>query len=378
MHPIVLILLMMGIGALIGGVTNSLAIKMLFRPYRAIYIGKFRVPFTPGLIPKRQNELARQLGKMVVNHLLTPEGIRRKLTEPAFVSQMTSWAEGEAEKWLKQDKTVQSLLQDFQMDVSSEEMRTKTAVWIEQRYHKLMDVYRQQEIRELLTPEWTTKVDNGVDQAAEHIQKSIENYFRSTEGREKVSALIDHYMDNQGFLGSMISSFLGQDGLTERLYPILLKYVSDREMSEWLKTMLHAEKDKWLDMPLESVEERIGSDEIGRMIGRTTAEALPFDQWLRRSVADWTAPIQDKVTKQWVPVLINKAVDVISDKVEGMIQSVRLAEVVQEEVEAFQVDRLEEMVLGISRREFKMITYLGALLGGLIGLLQAVLVMVIG
>lgn len=61
-----------------------------------------------------------------------------------------------------------------------------------------------------------------------------------------------------------------------------------------------------------------------------------------------------------------------------MIQSVRLAEVVQEEVEAFQVDRLEEMVLGISRREFKMITYLGALLGGLIGLLQAVLVMVIG
>ncbi|MYL18363.1 DUF445 family protein [Halobacillus litoralis] len=378
MHPIVLILLMMGIGALIGGVTNSLAIKMLFRPYRAIYIGKFRVPFTPGLIPKRQNELARQLGKMVVNHLLTPEGIRRKLTEPAFVSQMTSWAEGEAERWLKQDKTVQSLLQDFQMDVSSEEMRTKTAVWIEQRYHKLMHEYRQQEIRELLTPEWTTKVDNGVDQAAEHIQKSIENYFRSTEGREKVSALIDHYMDNQGFLGSMISSFLGPDGLTERLYPILLKYVSDKEMSEWLKTMLHAEKDKWLDMPLESVEERIGSDEIGRMIGRTTAEALPFDQWLGRSVADWTAPIQDKVTKQWVPVLINKAVDVISDKVEGMIQSVRLAEVVQEEVEAFQVDRLEEMVLGISRREFKMITYLGALLGGLIGLLQAVLVMVIG
>ena len=48
---------------------------MLFRPHRPIYIGKFQVPFTPGLIPKRRDELAVQLGKMVVEHLLTPEGI---------------------------------------------------------------------------------------------------------------------------------------------------------------------------------------------------------------------------------------------------------------------------------------------------------------
>ena len=29
------------IGGLIGLITNSLAIKMLFRPHRAVYIGKF-------------------------------------------------------------------------------------------------------------------------------------------------------------------------------------------------------------------------------------------------------------------------------------------------------------------------------------------------
>ena len=53
-----------GLGAIIGGFTNHLAIKMLFRPHRPIYIGKFQVPFTPGLIPKRRDELAVQLGKM--------------------------------------------------------------------------------------------------------------------------------------------------------------------------------------------------------------------------------------------------------------------------------------------------------------------------
>lgn len=41
-------------------------------------------PFTPGLIPKRRDELAVQLGKMVVEHLLTPEGIGKKLTNEEF------------------------------------------------------------------------------------------------------------------------------------------------------------------------------------------------------------------------------------------------------------------------------------------------------
>ncbi|RSL34658.1 DUF445 family protein [Salibacterium salarium] len=73
------------IGAVIGGVTNSLAIKMLFRPYRPVYVGKWRLPFTPGLIPKRRGEMAEQMGKMVVTHLLTPERIREKLDNPYFV-----------------------------------------------------------------------------------------------------------------------------------------------------------------------------------------------------------------------------------------------------------------------------------------------------
>lgn len=69
---------MIAVGALIGAVTNHFAIKMLFRPYKAVYIFGKRVPFTPGLIPKRRDELARQMGQMVTGHLLTTEGIKKK------------------------------------------------------------------------------------------------------------------------------------------------------------------------------------------------------------------------------------------------------------------------------------------------------------
>lgn len=59
------------IGAVIGYCTNYIAVKMLFRPLKAIKIGRFTLPFTPGMIPKRKNELAAAVGKAVGSTLLT-------------------------------------------------------------------------------------------------------------------------------------------------------------------------------------------------------------------------------------------------------------------------------------------------------------------
>ena len=67
------------VGAVIGYFTNSIAIKMLFRPHRAIYIGKHQLPFTPGIIPKNQKRLADAVGDAVSGQLLTKEAVLESL-----------------------------------------------------------------------------------------------------------------------------------------------------------------------------------------------------------------------------------------------------------------------------------------------------------
>lgn len=61
------------IGAVIGYITNDLAIRMLFHPYKAVYIGKFKLPFTPGIIPKEQQRIAKSLGNVISDMLLDEE-----------------------------------------------------------------------------------------------------------------------------------------------------------------------------------------------------------------------------------------------------------------------------------------------------------------
>ena len=50
------------LGGVIGYITNDLAIRMLFRPRKAVYIGKLHVPFTPGLIPQQKERIAASIG----------------------------------------------------------------------------------------------------------------------------------------------------------------------------------------------------------------------------------------------------------------------------------------------------------------------------
>ena len=68
------------IGAIIGLLTNWIAVKMLFLPRKALYIGKWHVPFTPGVIPRRQEALARALGSTISQSLVRKEDLKRTLS----------------------------------------------------------------------------------------------------------------------------------------------------------------------------------------------------------------------------------------------------------------------------------------------------------
>jgi uncharacterized membrane protein YheB (UPF0754 family) len=72
------------LGALIGYVTNYIAIRMLFRPLRPWRLFGVRLPLTPGIIPAKRGELAQRMGEMVGSHLLTAGDVRLALEKPLF------------------------------------------------------------------------------------------------------------------------------------------------------------------------------------------------------------------------------------------------------------------------------------------------------
>src|SRR3989454_2278211 len=74
-------LITVGVGDVSGGITNAVAVWMLFHPYEARGLGPLKLH---GAIPKNKARLAKSIGKTVGQRLLTEEHLARQLSAPGL------------------------------------------------------------------------------------------------------------------------------------------------------------------------------------------------------------------------------------------------------------------------------------------------------
>ena len=77
-------LVTIGFGALAGGLTNSVAIWMLFHPYDPPRVGGWGIKMLQGAIPKNQARLAAAVGRTVGTRLLTAEDLAKIFSDREF------------------------------------------------------------------------------------------------------------------------------------------------------------------------------------------------------------------------------------------------------------------------------------------------------
>ena len=92
------------ISAFIGWFTNWIAIKMLFHPKEPKKI--LGITFQ-GIFPKRQQQFAMKLGKLVSNELLSFTEIEEKISDPANVEKILPLLETHIDAFLREKLTVE-------------------------------------------------------------------------------------------------------------------------------------------------------------------------------------------------------------------------------------------------------------------------------
>lgn len=98
------------VGGAIGGFTNKVAIKMLFRPYEAKHIGKLHIPFTPGIIPKEKMRIARSIGSAISENLLSTEVLSKTLLSEEMESKIGAAVDSALAKLQADSRSLQTVL----------------------------------------------------------------------------------------------------------------------------------------------------------------------------------------------------------------------------------------------------------------------------
>lgn len=205
------------VGAIIGYATNWIAVKMLFHPRRAIYLGKWKLPFTPGVIPKGKGRLARAIGHMVEEQLLTEDVIREKLLSDSIKEGLKAKCHELADSMKVSSTTARDLItehvEEERYGKLTNEIETQLATHI---YHGILEFNLGSVIAEKLYETVQEKIMNTMfgmfindqfilsikDQAEESLNHYIEEkgYDYILEYVKKESELIQNKQISEGVL----------------------------------------------------------------------------------------------------------------------------------------------------------------------------------
>ncbi|KAF0823963.1 DUF445 domain-containing protein [Cytobacillus firmus] len=372
------IILMMIIGALIGGFTNYLAIKMLFKPYNAVYIGKWKVPFTPGLIPKRRDEMADQMGKLVVNHLLTPESIKKKFINDQFQRDMTGLVQKELETILQSEKSAEDILAAFGITDGQVKTEKRIDLLIEQKYEKIISEYRDLPLKEVIPQGLLDKADEKIPAISSMILQKGVDYFSSIEGKMRIQRMADDFVrERSGVLSNMLQMFMGNINLADKIQPEIIRFLSNEGTADLITTLIQKEWSKILEMEAAVIEEQLEKEQILSVLKNIAHRVINLENVFKTPISSFMAPYRTLLTDELAPKSVQMLSDWLSRKTEMVMERLRLAEIVREQVSNFSVERLEDMVFSIIKSELAMITNLGFLLGGIIGLVQGIIAILI-
>lgn len=365
------------IGALIGGMTNYLAIKMLFRPYEPVYIGKWRLPFTPGLIPKRREELAAQLGKVVTDYLVTSDSLERKVVDPQFQQQMVSMINRQIDDVVDRKLTTIELLQKINPNFELNQVEQEVDQFISKKLHQLYEQYKNQSLEDILPHDVAQNIERNLPELSDYVLTQIEGFLLSEEGKQKISDSASKFLQTQGFLGNMVSSYLGEDGLAEKITPAITMFLNSDETKHSVENLIRKEWEKLKGQNLDEIRMNLGNPAIEDQVSDILLNELDITSVANNPIGELMSDYISNIKRTWVPNLVKQLLLQLSKQMPVLLKQLDLYDLVKKEVESFDVSRIERLVLEITKREMNMITYLGAFLGGMIGLIQGVIVILI-
>jgi len=181
------------IGAIIGYSTNYIAIKMMFRPLNEVRIGKIKIPFTPGIIPKNKSRIASAISRTVSNDLLSEEDIKKALlsvdTKESLRKELTPFIR---EFLVENNKSLNLTLLEFISEEKINEISEKIEIFLSE---KIYNSVRNSNIGEVIAYQITKA-------AEEKLSGSILGFFGGNSILASISEIsnqrITEYIERNG------------------------------------------------------------------------------------------------------------------------------------------------------------------------------------
>ncbi len=292
------------VGAVIGYITNDIAIRMLFRPHQAKYVMGIHIPFTPGIIPKEKARIAGSIGKAVSENLMNREVLEKSLLSPDMLAKMSDAIDEFVATQSQNDETIEQFASHYLTQDDLDAMRQNvTSGVVKMISGKLQD---------------SQLGDNIAHMAIEHVMEKTRKSVVGLFGADKFVA-----------------------GLALPIEKLLAKHIN-----EILQNNSH------------QMVEGLVTDESEKLMGMTMSQLVTGHD---EQVAQIKSGIQSAYKT------------IITEHLPRILQDIDISTIIEQRINEMDMNEAEAIILDVMKKELRAIVWLGALLGSIMGTLNAIL-----
>ena len=324
------------VGAVIGFITNDIAIRMLFRPHQAKYICGIHIPFTPGIIPKERGRIAASIGNAISVNLMNKEVLEKNLLSDEMLGKISDAIYDFFHKQQQNPETLRQLLGHY---LSEEELNSAA--------HSVGAELTALIHRKLADP----NVGNQIAHVAvQHVMKKMQH-----AGSSLGDALKDDGIGQGGGIGDMLGRAFGS------LFGNKAKE-TDSDFIAALAEPVEQLLAKNINEMLQNNSQQI----IGDLISTETNHLL--DQPMKTLLAG-----KEQQIEQVRNSILQLYRNVITNELPRILEAVNISKIVEERINEMDVNETEHLIFSVMDKELKAIVWLGAGLGFIMGFINALI-----
>lgn len=292
------------VGAVIGYITNDIAIRMLFRPHRAKYILGVHIPFTPGIIPKEKNRISGAIGKAVSENLMNREVLEKSLLSDDMLTKIGNAIDEFVATQSSNQETIEQFARHYLAEDDITSMRGNvTSGIVKMITGKLQD---------------SNLGDNIAHMATDHVLTKTRNSLAGLFGADKLVA-----------------------GLAQPIEKILAKHINEI-----------------LQTNSQHMVEDLVVKESEDLMGMTMNQLVSN---------------HDEQVAQIKSGILSAYRVIITEHLPRILQDIDISRIIEERINDMDMNEAEAIILDVMKKELRAIVWLGALLGCIMGTINALI-----
>ncbi|WP_456395390.1 DUF445 domain-containing protein [Desulfurobacterium sp.] len=374
------------VGGIIGYFTNYVAIKMLFKPRKAIYLGRWKLPFTPGLIPSKREKLALSIAKVVKENLLTEETVRKRLNEERVKKSIEDLINKGIDRLIE---SIQEYMEKIAFSVADKKLFEIINITdVEKAVYRLIDhLYESRTTVKDIIPESLLKRKKKIVQDLTFkIIEVAQERLNSDEFLEMITEKIQSFMENSGKIPDILIFKKPVKAIATtiaaRIVKTLNETIESPTFQETVTTYILQITDSFLEKEIINLLDKGGDKEsLSRKITaiiyenfNTSIGNLPFmKEETCQLIACWIKALIEKNRTILVETTSSKLLQLIEKELPVIMESIDIESLVVEKVNSLPIEEVEGIILKLINEELKYITLLGGVLGFIIGAFQDIL-----